>query len=109
MQTMYEATLNSNFQQPLETVVFTVATPLVGLIIDDLSGKFLCFYALRIMYHLALTVGRYHTVVKYNGFDVLEFTKSPKIVKETISRTYGARTYKSLLYIIVQYLIFGIR
>ena len=77
MQPVYQPTLNSDFQQPLETVVFTVATPLVGLIIDDLSGKFLCFYALRIMYHLALIVGRYHTVVEYNGFDVLDCTKSP--------------------------------
>ena len=87
MQTMYELTLNSGFQQSLETVVFTAtsllaATGLVSLVMDNLAGKLLCFYALRIMYHLALTVSRYHTVLKYDGFDVLYFTRSSQIVKK---------------------------
>ena len=77
MQPMDQATLNSGFQQPLETVVSTVSTALVSLVVDNLSGKFLCFYALRIMYHLALTISRYHTVVEHSGFDVLDFTKPP--------------------------------
>ena len=84
MQTMYELTLNSGFQQPLETVVFTAsllaATGLVSLVIDNLAGKLLCFYALWIMYHLALTVSRYPTVLEYDGFDVLDFTRSSQIV-----------------------------
>lgn len=83
MQTMYEGTLNSDFQQPLETVVFTVTTPLlVTLLMDNISGKLLCFYALQIMYHSALTVGRYRTVVEHNGSHALDFTGSSQIVRK---------------------------
>ena len=41
MQPMALVTLNSGFQLPLETVVFTVSTPLVSLSIDNVNGKFL--------------------------------------------------------------------
>ena len=82
MQPMYQAMLNSGFQQPLETVVFTVTTPLlVTLLMDNVNGKFLCFYALRIMYHSALTVGRYHRVIEYDGLAALDVTRSSQIVK----------------------------
>ena len=81
MQTMHELTLNSGFQQPLETVVVTAtsllaATGLVSLVMDNLAGKLLCFYILWIMYYLALTVSRYYTVLKGDGSDVLYFTRS---------------------------------
>ena len=94
---MYELTLNSGFQQPLETVVFTAtsllaATGLVSLVMDNLAGKLLCFYALRIMYHLALTVSRYYTVLKYDGFDVLDFTRSSQIVKKDLKSYIWSRS-----------------
>ena len=39
MQPMALVMLNSGFQLPLETVVFTVSTPLVSLSIDNVDGK----------------------------------------------------------------------
>ena len=83
MQPMSEATLNPDFQQLLGTVVFTVTTPgLVSLVIDNVAGKLLCSYALRIMYHSALTVGRYHTIITHKEFHALDFTRSSPIVKK---------------------------
>ena len=104
MQTMYELTLNSGFQQPLETVVFTAtsqlaATGLVSLVIDNLAGKLLCFYALRIMYHLTLTVSRYPTVLEYDGFDVLDFTRfSQIIIKDRKSYIWRRSLHIAALY-----------
>lgn len=40
MQEMSLVMLNSDFQLPLETLVVAVSTPLVSLLIDNVSGKF---------------------------------------------------------------------
>lgn len=65
-------------------VVFTAtsllaATGVVSLVMDNLAGKLRCFYDLRIMYHLALTVSRYTTVLEYDGFDVLTSLDPPSL------------------------------
>lgn len=41
MQPMYEETLSSDFQKPLETVIFLLSAPLVSLLIDNIVGIFL--------------------------------------------------------------------
>ena len=57
------------------------ATGLVSLVMDNLAGKLLCFYALWIMHHLALTVSKHPTGLG-DGFDVLDFTRSSQIAKK---------------------------
>ena len=76
MQGMPLVTLNSDLQLPLETLVVAVSTPGVSMLIVNVVGKHLGYYPLRIMCHLALNVARYHGHTEYDGFDVLDFTKS---------------------------------